>query len=185
MRDSRWFQIALSDGRVGWIRNDVVSVEGDTSAVRDVTPPVVSVQPAPTSSGSNAPAPTSAPEVASSANLQATGIGFQPEPPQCAQTFTVLVNIINSGSTPTTTGGSVQVIDRYSADGSHQGTSSNTFPVLNPGQNWVVPVSLTVSTYVGEQHDIVVIVDNTSVVPETNEGDNQRFANYILGSGSC
>ena len=188
-RDTRWFQISLSDGRVGWVRNDVVSIEGDTSGVRDVTPPAVVVQPvapaATTSSGgSEAPAPTS-PPAASSANLQATGIGFQPDPPQCAQQFTVLVNLVNSGSTPTNAGGTIQIIDRRTADGSQQGSGSNTFPVLNPGQNWVVAVPITVSTFFAEQHQITAIVDVGSVVAETNEGDNQFSASYTLGSGSC
>lgn len=44
---------------------------------------------------------------------------------------------------------------------------------------------LTVSTWYNETHRITLIIDPQSIIPETNETDNQRVTEYVLQKGSC
>lgn len=184
-RDTRWYQIRLDSGQIGWVRNDIVNVQGDVSNLPDIVPPVV-VQTNPTaipaSSGTEATPDT---PVTSQANLQITGLGLVPSPPQCLQAFTVQLNIRNTGTEATTANANVFVFDRHVATASQGAQGSAVVPSLAPSQDFVVNVSLTVSTFFAEEHQIVAQVDSGSAIPESNEGDNSFVSNYVLGSGSC
>lgn len=184
-RDTRWYQIQLVDGRIGWVRDDIVSTEGDVSALIGVNPPVV-VEVQATA------VPVASTEVAvdessgiSQGNLQITGVGLNPSPPNCGSAFTILINVQNTGTEATTSEATVFVFDRHVASGTTQAQVSGTVPALTPGQNWVVSVNLTVSTFFAEQHEVVAQVDSTGVVTETNEDDNFFTNAYTLSSGTC
>src|SRR5690606_30537635 len=93
---------------------------------------------------------TAVPESSSQANLQITGIGLVPSPPQCLQSFTVQLNIRNTGTAATTSEATVFVSDTHIASGSQGTQGSGTVPILAPAQDWVVNISLTVSTFLAE-----------------------------------
>ena len=60
-----------------------------------------------------------------------------------------------------------------------------TVPELNPGENFVIGADFTITTYFNEEHRIVVTIDATNAVSETNEGDNILSVNYVLQPGAC
>lgn len=183
-----WYQIRLENGQIGWVRSDIVATDGDVLSAPIVNPPPLApVQPTAVpdnSSGNSNPPPTAA-SASSGANLQITGIGFAPDPPQCLQAFTVQLNIQNTGTEATTADATVFVRSIHLASGSEGAQGSGTVPALAPGANWVVEVSLTVSTFLAEEHQIQAQVDSGGVIPESNDGDNFSSRNYTLGSGSC
>jgi uncharacterized protein YraI len=193
-RDTRWYQIRISGGQIGWVRNDVVTLQGDIGNVSDVIPPPVA-QPNPTSvpntsgstgnTGSSNSSTNSSSGGTSQANLQITGMGFAPNPPQCLQPFTVQINVRNTGTQATSAQASVFVVDRHTASGTQNAQGSSVVPELAPSQDFVVTVNLTVSSFFAEEHQIVAQVDSASAVPESNEGDNSSAQSYVLGSGSC
>lgn len=185
-RDTRWYQIRLDSGQIGWVRNDIVSVQGDVSDLPDIIPPLV-VQSNPTAipASNNTNIEPTVASASSQANLQITGLAIIPSPPQCLQAFTVQLNVRNTGTEATTAGASIFVFDRHVATASQGAQGSATVPVLAPSQDFVVDVSLTVSTFFAEEHQIVATVDSGATVPESNEGDNSFSSNYVLGSGSC
>ncbi|MGB7338119.1 MAG: protein kinase [Phototrophicaceae bacterium] len=185
-RDTRWYQIRLEGNLIGWVRGDLVTISGDLTTLPNVSPPPI-VQPAQaTSSGVAATTAPSVTTVASSqANLQITGLGLVPSPPQCLQTFTVQLNITNTGTESTSAEATVFVFDRHVASGTRSAQGSVALPILTPNQNWVVSVDLNVSTFFAENHEIVAQVDSNGAVAESNEGDNFFTSIYTLGSGSC
>lgn len=184
--DTRWYQIQLNDGRVGWVREDIVSTQGDVSALVGITPPVVAQVQATTAPNPVLPTESSAANSGTAqGNLQITGMGLNPSSPNCAEAFVILINVQNTGTEATASDATVFVSDRHGASGVQQAQGSGTVPILTPGQNWVVSVNLTVSTFFAEQHEIVAQVDSLGVVTETNEDDNFFTTSYTLNSGTC
>lgn len=170
---TNWYLIRLPDGRRGWIAPSVVNVSGNIGSVPQVAPP-----PPPT--------PTFTPTPATSVNLVAGIVTFNPAAPNCNQTFNVSVDIANFGTTANLSGGSIYIVDTRTADGSVQQTTVGAFGIIQPGQTINVgPIPITVSTFYNEEHRITVTVDSAGQVPETNEGDNVNARTYILAKASC
>jgi hypothetical protein len=71
-------------------------------------------------------------------------------------------------------GGTVTVQDIHVDSGTVTWTGYGNYPALNPGQNYVVVIPATITTYVGNKHELRAI----------NNGQ-QQTTRYTLGNGSC
>jgi hypothetical protein len=179
-----WYKIRYYNGE-GWVFANLVDVSGDiTSLPIDPGPPT----PIPPTTAPILPTAVPATAVpASSANLVAGNWRLDPPgDPVCAQTFNIFLDVANLGSTATTAGGTIDVRDVRVADNSPQGSTVGGFPVIQAGQTVNVgPIPLTVSTYYGEQHKLILTINPGGVVPETSTADNVREITYTLQKGSC
>ncbi|MGB1285173.1 MAG: SH3 domain-containing protein [Aggregatilineales bacterium] len=185
---SGWLYIQLDGGREGFIAPSIVSFTGDRNSLPRVAPPPPP-EPSPTLLPSNTPTPPSTatptitPTVASSANLRIVSVVLSPNPPACGTGFNVLITIENNGSTSTNSSGGISVSDKHVSSGTSTGSTTGGFPILAPGQTFEAFTALTVNTFVGEEHDILVTIDSGNQVAETNEGDNSSGVRYVLGAG--
>ena len=177
-RGTGWYQIQLENGQVGWVAPSIVTTSGDLSRLPRVQPPP---PPPPTFT----PVPTAIPVPATGANLVAGIVQFNPGSPVCAQAFTVGFDVANLGTQPTSISGTVSLTDSRAADNSVQVNTAGGFPVLQPGQTYRVNITITVSTWYNEQHNITLTIDPANQIPETNEGDNIRTVSYTLQKGGC
>ncbi len=175
-----WYKVRYGGGE-GWVFAALTTAAGDIASLpRDPGPPV------PTPAPPTAVPPTQPPPPpATTANLVAGIVEFQPGQPTCAQTFNVGLDVANLGGEPTASSGTVSLQDVRSADGSVQQTTVGGYPVLQPQQTFRVNMPLTVSTWYNEEHTIILIIDPNNQIPETNESDNRREVKYTLQKGSC
>lgn len=172
---SGWYQIQLPNGARGWVAPSVVRVEGDLSSLPFIAPP-----PPPT------PTPIPAtPTPITQANLVIQSLSFSPDPPRCKETFTITARILNNGTGPSASSGTISVQDIHVATGTVTATTVGGFPVLNPGQTFDAVIPLTVTTFFNEGHRVNLFVDSLSQVPEINEFDNGASKDYTLQKGSC
>jgi hypothetical protein len=118
-------------------------------------------------------------------NLVAGPVVFDPATPTCAQTFTVVLDVTNTGTGATTAAGSVSLLDARALDDSPQGNTLGAFPTLLPGQTFRVNMPITISTWYNEQHDVMLVLDPSDEIVESNEGDNTRLVSYVLAKGAC
>lgn len=169
---SGWFYIESPRGRRGFIASSTVDFNGNIATLTLINPP-----------STPTPLPTATP--VTSANLQVTGISLDPFPPNCNETFEININVHNSGTGPTSTSGTLTVIDRNNRTGTTTATTVGGFPVINPNGNFVVVANLTIDTFFNETHTIVVTVDNNNIIPEINEGDNTSSVSYVLDQATC
>jgi hypothetical protein len=169
---SGWFYIQLANGRRGFIAPSVVEFSGNLASLQQIAPP-----PPPT------PPATATP--LTSANLQVTGMRLEPAAPTCAQAYDLLINVQNTGSTPTSASGILTVTDRSVRTGIVAGSTTGGFPIIQPGASFVVVVTLTVDTFYNEDHDVIIQLDTRGEITETNEGDNTSVIRYVLQQGAC
>lgn len=172
---SGWYYIELDDGDRGFIAPSIVVTSGDLSGVPRISPPPPPATATPTPT--NTPLP--------SGNLAASPPSLNPGQPTCGQQFEVRVNVTNIGTANTGDVVTVLVQDIHVASGTVQTSFATTVPALEPGTNFVVVGNLTVSTFFNEEHRIVVTLDTTNAVTETNEADNVVTSTYTLAQGSC
>ena len=155
-----------------WIWGQYASVTGDTSSLPEMTPP-----PPPTA--------TREPTVGPQANLIVSNVQTSPSHPTCSQTFTVGIDVTNIGSAPTTSTGTVVLVDMRLANNSTQATTIGGFPALAAGQTYRVNIPLTVSTYYNQTHRLIATLDPGDEIPESNNDDNFGSMDYTLQQGSC
>lgn len=182
---SGWFQVRLPNGQVGWVSPTVVQVLGDISGVARVQPP----PPPPPPTATPLPAATIAPTAASvgnpNINLVAGILELNPNPPRCNVNTAIGFDVANLGTVATTVSGRVTVTDYRVADNSVQGSTFGDFPILQPGQTVRVNMNLTVSTWYGEQHRLVLEIDQANTFGEANRTDNRREITYTLDRADC
>lgn len=172
---TNWYLVVLPNGLQGWIAPSVVDVTGNLGSVPRVNPPAP-----PTST----PIPVTA-TPNSTVNLVAGNFRFDPGSPNCGQTFGIYMDVANFGSSFSPSG-TISVIDYRQADGSFQTSTLGAFPAIAPGQTINVgPIPLTVSTYYNENHRLLMTVDGSNQIFETNENDNTKDAIYLLNKASC
>jgi len=176
--DNAWVVIDFR-GQQGWLATYLLDVFGNLQTVPIITPP-----PTPTPLPSPTPLPVTATPF-STVNMVAGNFRFDPPSPNCAQTFNVYIDVANYG-TAISPAGIITISDYRAADNSFQTSTNATFPSLAPGQTVNVgPIPLTVSTYYNENHHLVMAVDSSNAIFETNEADNVREAIYVLNKASC
>lgn len=169
---SGWYLIQLSDGDRGFIAPSIVQVSGDLSGVPFVDPPPL-------------PTPTPTPTPATFGNLTGTAPSLNPATPTCNVSFQVLANITNTGSQRTSAPVTVVIQDIHTASGTVNASASVNVPQLDPGQNFVVSANFTVTAFYNEEHRVVVNIDTTDAVAESNETDNTLVSTYTLQKGAC
>lgn len=169
---SGWFYIQLSNGRRGFVAPGIVAFNGNVASLTRINPP-----PPPT--------PTATPTPTTRANLVISGLRLDPVQPDCGESFEIFINVTNNGTGPTSSSGTLSIIDRHVASGGQQGDTNGGFPVLNPGDNFVVVAVLTINTFFEEQHDIIVTLDPSNQIAETNESDNTQSLRYTLDQAGC
>lgn len=170
-----WYLIVLPDGRQGWVAPSVVDVTGDFRNVPRVQPPPPPATPT--------PAATATP--VANINLVAGNFRFDPSSPNCNQTFNIYIDVANFGTAPNPSG-FISVQDFRRSDGTFQTSTIGAIPVIQPGQTVNVgPIPLTVATWYNEEHRLLIILDPSNAIPETNEGDNVKEAIYLLNKAAC
>lgn len=172
---TNWYLVVLPNGIQGWVAPSVVDVTGNFGNVPRVNPPPP-------------PPPTTIPVTAtptSTVNLVAGNFSFVPGSPNCAQTFNIFMDVANFGSTFSPSG-TISVNDYRQSDGSFQTSTVGAFPAIAPGTTINVgPIPLTVSTFYNEGHRLVMKVDGSNLIVETNENDNVKEALYTLNKAGC
>lgn len=184
-RGTGWYYIELPNGTRGFIAPSVVTVNGNTSGLQQVTPPP---RPAPTSTPApTRPAATQPPT--SGVDLAAALPALNPPNPSCGVSFGVQVNLTNLGSSAIPAGTTFQVAfqDFWSGNYLEGYTATVTLSQpINPGGNFVVasPSSFNLNNGGGQQHEMRVTIDVNNNIIETNEGNNLVIRTFTLG-GSC
>lgn len=178
-RGTGWFQVRLPDGRIGWMAPSVIEASGNLGLLPFVTPPPLPPTPTPIPTATPTPTPFT------QANLVAGIVVFDPPTPTCAETFIVGVDVANLGSEQTFAPGIVEVRDTRAADNTVQQTAIGGFPPLLPGQTTRVNIPLTITTWYNEVHRLIITVDASNTIPESNEQDNTRVIDYVLQKGAC
>ena len=173
-RGTAWYQIALPNGRRGWISEIVVIVSGDTEDLPRIVPPPVPVR----------PTVTPVPPARIQPDLVVEWIDFG-EDPKCDNPFRITAQIANIGQAPSTSSGSINVQDWHVSTGSATAATVGGFPPLGPGERFQAIMHLTVKTYYREAHRLAVTVDSTNVVAESNEGNNSANRDYELKRSGC
>ena len=169
---SGWYYIELPNGRRGFIAPNIVRFSGDASDLQRIQPP-----PPPTPPATATPITT--------ANLQITGLRLDPPQPVCGEPFDIYINVQNTGTGRTNSSGTLTVTDRHVRTGTTGGSTVGGFPQLGSNESFVVVATLTINVYYEESHDVVVSLDPSNQVIETNEGDNIRSTAYTLEQGDC
>lgn len=176
--DSTWYKIRYYNGE-GWVFAQLVSTTGNLASL-----PIDPGPPTPFPTNTPPPPPPTAPP--SQVNLVVANIQTVPHPLICNQSSEIQVTVRNDGSAASTSGGLISIRAIRVSDGQELARTETPFPALQPGQTHTAGAFLTVSTYVGELQRIVVTVDHTNQVPESNENDNARNdADYALQKGGC
>ena len=103
----------------------------------------------------------------------------------CARFFTLRLDVANLGTEPTPHEGTVTMTDTRASDGTVQGVTTITFPVLAPGQTLNVSAPMTISTWYNENHNISFVIDPDNQIAESSESDNTRSLTYLLNQGDC
>ncbi len=171
-RGSGWYQIALPNGRRGWISDVVVLVSGNIENLPRIVPP-----PLP-------PPPTLTP-VPANADLIVEWINFEPEQPRCNEAVKITAQVANIGPGNSGASGVILVQDWHSNTGTISATTSGGFPALEPGQRFTAVMNLTVTTFFNEGHRLVVTLDTSNAVAESNEGNNSASRDYTLAQAGC
>ncbi|MCE2488461.1 MAG: SH3 domain-containing protein [Anaerolineae bacterium] len=171
-RGSGWYQIALPNGRRGWISDVVVLVSGNIENLPRIVPP-----PLP-------PPPTITP-VPANADLIVEWINFEPEQPRCNEAVKITAQIANIGSGNSGASGVILVQDWHINTGTISATTSGGFPALEPGQRFTAVMNLTVTTFYNEGHRLVITLDTANAVAESNEGNNSASRDYTLAQAGC
>jgi hypothetical protein len=160
-RAGSWFQIALPSGTRGWVSRTVVNESGDFANVPVRIPP----QPLPP-----AVQPTLAPVTGQPIP---NGMSIEGGTAVCGEPFRVLINLGNSGNTPSAAG-TLTLQDVNVRTGQTTYTGYGNYPSIASGQNFVVAITATVTTYYNEQHELRAFA-----------AGNQYTMRYTVEQGNC
>ncbi|PJF29045.1 MAG: hypothetical protein CUN52_10375 [Phototrophicales bacterium] len=169
-----WYQIQLTNGRIGWVGSSVVTVTGDLTNVPVVASPALTP-------GTAISTPTPAPTISLS-DLSASPPKLEPSSPACNVAFNILVNINNAGPNKTNSPATIYIENIY--NGATTNAFTTVLPEINSKVDFVVGGSMTVNTGGGGTHTIRVTIDPENRVTETNENNNVVSTTYTL-TGSC
>jgi uncharacterized protein YgiM (DUF1202 family) len=172
---SNWYLVRAPNGTEGWIAPSTVTLVGDITTVPYVNPPATpTFTPIP---------PTFTPTA--TADLLINGFRFDPLTPACGQSYSIFMNIANIGTGASTSGGVVLVQDVLVSNNQTIATASGTFNPIAVGGNFVVVVAMFVNAAPNQAHRIIVSIDTSAQIPETNENNNSYTQDYTLAQGSC
>ncbi len=178
--DRSWYKIRYYNGE-GWVFATLMTVSGNVDSLPvDAGPPT----PIPVTNTPIPPTPvpvTATPTI--NINLVAGNIRLNPDPPRCAQTFNISIDVFNGGSNRWNGGGKIEIVDTASGNTTR---TEGAIPGIDPNQTVAVgPIPLTVNTNFEEEHTLTIIINPDNQVPETNKDDNRREVKYTLRKGDC
>ena len=159
-----FYQVRLPSGASGWASRTVVAESGNVSSVPIVNPP--EPLPAPVLAQPIAPigVVTSA-VVPNGLAIQGTAV--------CNQPFNVQINLTNTGST-SSPAGSVTLQDFNTDTGTVTFSGTASYPVINPGGNFVAVVPVATSAFFGPAHQLRAFANGREItIP------------YSLAQGNC
>lgn len=172
-----WFYIEMDNGRSGFIHPNIVSAQGDLSALARINPPPLPPTPI--------PIPTAVPAPTTGANLQMRDVIINPHPAVCRVGYSITVTVFNSGNGAANSGGEVQVTDLVPGQPQRERTVI-AFGPLAAGAAQTVNGFLTPTVHYEATHNINLRLDHRNQVSETNENDNlHAVAPYVLQRGDC
>ncbi len=178
--DGQWFKVKYYNGS-GWVFAAYTKPSVDPASLTvDAGPPVPTLTPVvPTAvpiTSTPVPPPTTA-------NLVLGNVNISPALPiVCGKTVGISIDVANLGGQPTTTSGSISIRDFRVSDNTEDASTTGAFGPIQNGQTVNVSgIFLTVTTFVGEQHKLVITVNPGGGVPETSSADNSRELTYTLG----
>jgi len=169
-----WYQIQLTNGRIGWVGSSVVTVTGDLTNVPVVTPTAQPTTPTTTTT-------TTTTNTSGLSDLSASPPKVEPSSPSCGVAFNVLVNINNAGPARTNTPATIYIEDIV--NGVTVASFTTVLPQIDPNINFVVGGLTTVNTGGGQVHTIRVTIDPENRVAETNKNNNSASMTYTLLGG--
>jgi len=172
-----WYQVQLTNGRIGWVGSSVVTVTGDLTNVPVVASPALT-----TSTAVSTPAPTNPASTQGLSDLSASPPKLEPNTPTCGVAFNILVNINNAGPNKTNSPATIYIEDIY--NGATTASFTTVLPEINGGTNFVVGGLMIVNTGGGGTHTIRITIDPENRVTEVNENNNVVSTDYTL-SGAC
>jgi uncharacterized protein YgiM (DUF1202 family) len=172
---SNWYFVQAPNGTEGWIAPSTVTFAGDITTVPYVSPP-----PTPTFT----PIPATATPLANP-DMIVNGFRFDPLTPACGQSFSIFMNITNIGTAASTSGGVVTVQDVLVSNNQVIATATGTFNPIAVGSNFVVVVAMFVNAAPNQAHRIIVSIDTSAQIFESNENNNSYTQDYTLAQGSC
>lgn len=180
--DGSWLKIQYYNSNNAWVFAQYVTASVDLAQLAvDPGPPIPADTAVPPTAVPATPVPTSAP---SSANIVLGNIGFNPPLATCGQTITITIDVANLGQQATDRGGIITIKDYRSSTGQEIHSTQGAFGPLAAGQTVNYGgMFLTITTYVGEEHRLVVSVNPDGAVPETNNADNNREYKFTLQPG--
>ena len=161
-----WYRISYADLDNAWIYSDLVSPSGDISGV-----PVETGPQAASEDGVN---------LVLDELLIADAI-------TCNQPFDLLVRISNKGNAAPLTGAwvSAEAILNSTGESLTGQDQPHNLRILQPGEEEVLTLNLTLSLHFGEEQTLRVAVDSGNHVAETDEGDNTGSLPFTLARGNC
>ncbi len=161
-----WYRISYADLDNAWIYSDLVSPSGDISGV-------------PVETG-----PNTAPENGVNLVLEELLIA---DAITCNQPFDALARISNRGNASPLTGAWVnaEAILNSSGEALTGQEQLHNLRILQPGEEEVLTLNLTLSLHVGEEQTLRVTVDSGNHVAETDEQDNIDSIPFTLARGNC
>ncbi len=187
-RGTGWYYIELPNGTRGFISPSVVTVNGNTSGLQQITPPP---RPAATSTPTSAPTRSvtnTPPTTGSLPDLGGALPSLSPNPPSCGTPFNILINLANIGSAAVTApflvGFEVSGPSYFQSYTANANVSSGS--PINPGGNFVVgsPSPFTITSGGGQTFTVRVYIDANYAITESNEGNNIITTTFVL-SGGC
>lgn len=161
-----WYRISYADLDNAWIYSDLLSPSGDISGV-----PVETGPQAASEDGVN---------LVLDELLIADAI-------TCNQPFDVFVRISNKGNAAPLTGAwvSAEAILNSTGESLTGQEQPHNLRILQPGEEEVLTINLTLSLHVEEEQTLRVAVDSGNHVAETDEGDNTGSVPFTLARGNC
>jgi hypothetical protein len=181
--DGQWFKVKYYNG-AGWVFAAYTKPSVDPASLTvDAGPPIPAdtATPLPTA----LPIPATAVPAQTTANLVIGNVNVTPGLPiVCGKTVQLSIDIANQGGQPTTTSGTISIRDIYLKNNQEVASTQGAFGPINNGQTINVSgIFLTVTSFVGEDHKLVITVNPNGAVPETSNADNTREMPYNLKSG--
>ena len=178
--DGQWFKVKYYNG-FGWVFAAYTKPSVDPSTLQvDAGPPKPTLTPVPPTPVPVTAVPTQAP---TTANLVLGSVNFDPQLGNaCRKTVSISIDVANQGGQPTTSSGTIGIKDYRASDNTEAASTTGAFGIIQNGQTVNSSgIFLTLSTYVNEQHKLVITVNPGGAVPETSSTDNSREYTYTLG----
>lgn len=161
-RAQSWLHIVLPSGVQGWVARIVVTESGDFASVPVQTPPQPlaprPVQPTVPPANVGQPVPN--------------GMSIEGGRAVCGEPFRVLINLGNFGLT--SPAGTLTLQDVNVRTGQTTYTGYGNYPAMTQGQNFVVVITPTVTTYYDEEHELRAFA-----------AGHQFTLRYTLEQGTC